>query len=454
MDSSGTGFGKTATDIGVLTGVRSGKRTFYPAYIRSAERLENAVRALDQISRALVRTAEGPRGLVESVLRAAADHLQADWLLIAVADGALQAARPRFLMLGGDGLIDDEARLPPDVLQELNILRDRPWELEHPRPGPIVRVAMTLDGEPVGGIAGLPGRDVDIAETDLAVLRVLANQVAVALHNSFLLHAATRLRGRTEQLTETAAQHARDLAARDAELAQAQQRLVAAMQRQALDDERHRIARELHDSVTQDVLSAGMTIEICRSDLATGVAVDDVVTRLVDAKDLTKRAVERLRAAIYALHRSADESAESLPVLLRRLSDVHLPSDLTVHVTVIGPPIHLTGEAEHSLLRITGEALFNTVAHTDATRAHVRLVYYPDRVVLTISDDGHGDPAQLRKMLRVTSANLAGGHRGLANMLARTADLGGTMSIRRAQLGGVMLRFEIPVSAGSTRRMP
>lgn len=452
MASDGGAFGKTAADLGVLTGVRSGKRTFYPAYVRSAERLENAVRALDRISRALVRTAEGPRGLVESVLCTAADHLQADWLLIAVADGALQAARPRFLMLGGDGLIDDEDRLPPDALQELTLLRDRPWEVEHSHPGPVVRVAMTLDGEPVGGIAGLPGREVDIAETDLAVLRVLANQVAVALHNSFLLHAATRLRGRTEQLTETAAQHARDLAARDAELAEAQQRLMAAMQRQALDDERHRIARELHDSVTQDVLSAGMTIEICRSDLAAGAAADDVIAKLVDAKDLTKRAVERLRAAIYALHRSAAESAESLPVLLQRLSDVHLPSDLTVHVTVTGTPVPLTGEAEHSLLRITGEALFNTVAHTDATRAHVRLVYYPNRVVLTISDDGHGDPAQLRKMLRVTSANLAGAHRGLANMLARTAHLGGTMSIRRAQLGGVMLRFEIPIPGGSARR--
>ncbi|MPY96556.1 MAG: hypothetical protein GEU97_00870 [Actinophytocola sp.] len=205
---------------------------------------------------------------------------------------------------------------------------------------------------------------------------MLANHAAVALHNSFLLHATTRLRGRTAQLSETAEQRARDLAARNAELAETQQRLIAAMQRQALDDERHRIARELHDSVTQDVLSAGMTIELCRSELLDGP--DDVgptIERLGAAKDLTRHAVERLRAAIYALHHTAEESSGSLPVLLQRLSTVHLPSDLKVQVRVSGEPVALPGEAEHSLLRLTGEALFNTVMHTTATQAQVRLRY-------------------------------------------------------------------------------
>ncbi|WP_280481044.1 MadS family sensor histidine kinase [Nocardia cyriacigeorgica] len=436
-----------ATDLGVLTGVRTGKRSYYTAYVRSAERLERTIEALDRISRALVRTTEGPRGLVEAVLRAGADHLQADWVLVALADGALTAADPRFLMLGGDGVIDEEHSMPAEVRTHLQVLRIRPWEAEHADPYPVVRVAMTLDGEPVGGVAALPGRDVDIADTDLAILRVLANQAAVALHNSFLLHATTRLRGRTAELTETAAQRERDLAERDAQLELTQQRLTEAMRRQVLDDERHRIARELHDSVTQDVLSAGMTIEICRTDLAaTGRVGEQTIQQLTAAKDLTKQAVERLRAAIYALHHAADEEAGSLPTLLERLSSVHLPTDLKVSVTVIGQPVALSEDAERSLLRITGEALFNTVAHTSAGRAHIRLLYYPDRIALTISDDGDGDPAQLRRALTITSAaDLAGAHRGLANMRARAEELGGTMSIRRSQLGGIMIRFEIPL---------
>ncbi|MET7802816.1 histidine kinase, partial [Streptomyces decoyicus] len=257
---------RAAANLGELTGLRSGKRSFYPAYIRSNERLERAVEALDGISRALVRTAEGPRALVEAVVRAAAEHLQARWLLLAVADGALRAARPRFLLLADDVLIDDETRLPAEVRVHLDVLRTRPWEAaSSPGADGWVRAPMTLDDEPVGGIAAHPGAGLEVADTDLAILRVLANQAAVALHNSFLFHAATRLRGRTEQLSEAAERQARDLAARSAELAETQRRLVGAMQRQALDDERHRIARELHDSVTQYVLSAGMTMEVCRA---------------------------------------------------------------------------------------------------------------------------------------------------------------------------------------------
>ncbi|MQA62894.1 MAG: sensor histidine kinase [Actinophytocola sp.] len=449
--AGGQTFGRTDADLSALTGVRSGKQSFYPAYVRSAERLENAVRALDRISRALVRTREGPQGLVEAVLFAAADHLQADWLLVAVSDGALQAARPRFLLLGGDGLVDDEQLLPPDVRPHLDVLRTRPWEADGGQHGPVVRVPMILDGEPVGGIAGLPGRDVVVADTDLAILRVLANQAAVALHNAFLMHATTRLRGRTEKLSVTAERQAKDLAMRDAQLAETQQRLSDVMQRQALDDERHRIARELHDSVTQDVLSAGMTIEICRSELAQAHDdIDEVLERLTAAKDLTRHAVERLRASIYALHNAAEDAHGSLPELLERLSSVHLPSDLNVRVGVTGDAVPLPGEVEHALLRVTGEALFNTAAHTSATHALVRLRYRADRPLrLTISDDGDGDPAQLRKMLRVTStANLAGAHRGLANMRGRVSDLGGTMSIRRSPLGGIMLSFDVPYPPG------
>lgn len=441
-----TGNGRSAAYLGALTGVRSGKRSFYPEYVRSAERLERAIGALDRISRALVRTAEGPRALVDAVVRAAADHLHAEWLLFAIADGVLPAARPRFLLLSDGRVLDDENEIPTHVRAALEVLRARPWEAEQGGANE-VRVAMTLDGEPVGGIAGRPGPDIELADTDLAVLRVLANQAAVALHNSFLVHATTRLRGRTERLSEEAARQAKNLAARSAELQDTQQRLIGAMQRQALDDERHRIARELHDSVTQEVLSAGMTIEICRAELAdAGPRFAGVAERLAEAKELTRHAVDRLRAAIYALHNTAEESPGSLPALLRRLSTVHLPTDLTVDVRVFGDPVPLSGEAEHAIIRITGEALFNTAMHTSASKALVRLRYRADRLVLSVSDDGDGDPAQLRRGLRLASAaDLAGAHRGLANMRSRAEQFGGSLAIRKSRIGGIMLLVELPL---------
>lgn len=448
-------------DLGALTGLRTGKRSFYPAYVRSNERLERAVEALDGISHALVRRAEGPRALVEAVVRAAAEHLQARWLLFAIADGTLWAARPRFLLLTDNRLIDDVAHLPAEAREQLDVARMRPWEIAtQPQVPGLVRAPMALDGEPVGGIVAQPCPDIEVASTDLAVMRVLANQAAVALYNSYLFQDATHLRGRTEQLSAAAAKQARDLAARNAELAETQQRLFAAMQRQALDDERRRIARELHDSVTQYVLSAGMTIEVCRAELATmGTAAAEIADKLSPAKRLTRCAVERLRGAIYALHHSSDEPPAPLPVMLARLSTVHLPSELTVDVQVLGTPTPLSPEAEHSIVRITGEALFNAASHGHACRAIVRLVYEADRVLLTISDDGTGDPVQLRRRMRLSrEAASDGRHRGLANMLARADELGGTMTILRARVGGIMLRVEIPlpvaVRGGETNGHP
>ena len=345
-------------DLEVLTGLRSGKRSFYPEYVHSAERLEHAVQALDGISRAMVRTAAGPRRLVESVVRTATAYLQADWVLFVVADGVLPAARPRFLAMAGSEPIEDENRLPADVREHLAVLRSRPWEVEsRDSGGEWVRVSMTLDDEPVGGIAARPGTGLEVAATDRAILRVLGNQAAVALHNSLLFHSTSQLRDRSEQLYDATTRDARDLAARSAELAEMQRQLVGAMQRQALDGERHRIARELHDSVAQSVLSVGMTIEVCRAELESiGGRAKEIADRLVPAKDLTRHAVEQLRAAIYALHHTADEPPGPLPVMLQRLCTVHRPTDLHVQMMLEGNPIPLPHEVEESMLRWTGEA--------------------------------------------------------------------------------------------------
>jgi signal transduction histidine kinase len=209
-----------------------------------------------------------------------------------------------------------------------------------------------------------------------------------------------------------------------------------------LDDERHRIARELHDSVTQYALSAGMHIELVRSEIDD----DRLRTQLDTAKDLTRRAVEQLRSAIYALH---DEHAEveDLPSMLRRLSGVHMPDELSVEVRIGGKPVALPARCEQSLFRIAGEALFNTAVHGEASRAVVRLAYSCAAVRLTISDDGVGRPEEVRRSLRAASATPSGEHRGLVNMQARARELGGTVAFRRARLGGLQVQVDIPVNA-------
>ena len=436
-------------DLATLTGVRSGKGSYYRAYVRSDERMERAVRAMDSISRALVRTVEGPRGLLEEVVRAAGSHLAAHWTVLALADGHLTGARPRFLACDITGrVVDDEERLPASVRRELGAVRAGVEDEVPDR----VRVPMMLEGRRVGALVAWHRLPDEPEAADLSILRILANQAAVSLHTSEQYQAGMALHRRAQRLYDEATAQSRDLAERTAELRQVEQSLQLARQRELIDAERQRIARELHDSVTQYVLSAGMAVELARGDAdLLGEDAASVTAQLVTAKQLSGEAVEQLRRAIYALHQPHSDTVSTLPELVHAVSRQHQPQ-LGVHVRVHGDPEHLPADADHEIARAVGEALFNVAVHAHATRATVQLRYRPEELLVTVSDDGVGDPTVLRRLLRLERGTPADGrHRGLVNIETRITDLGGSLAFRRARLGGlrVELRLPLPISADS-----
>lgn len=439
-----------APDLATLTGVRSGKGSYYRAYVHSDERMQRAVRAMDSISRALVRTLEGPRGLLEEVVRAAAAHLEAEWTLLALSDGHLRGARPRFLVLGPpDGThsqpTTDDTDLPAMVRLELGAIRAG-HAVRSNDDGRWIRVPMTLEGRPIGCLVGLHQLDVDPEPGDLSVLRILANQAAVSLHTSEQYQASMALHRRAQLLHDEARAHERDLEVRTAELRSAEDRLVLAQQRELIDTERHRIARELHDSVAQYVLSAGMAVEVARGE-AEGLGEPGVSIshRLGTAKELSQQAVDQLRRAIYALHRTPSDRVVALPELLREVAAHHRPQ-LVVQVRIEGEAVTLPAEAGHELARAVGEALFNVAVHARAERAVVRLRYRPDQVLVSVADDGRGDPKELSRLLRLERGRSGdGSHRGLANIESRLVDLGGSVAFRRARIGGVRVEMRLPL---------
>lgn len=444
---------RTATrplsDLDALTGLRSGKRSYYPALQRSNKRLEHTVQALDSISRAVVRTAAGPRALVEEVLRAAAAHLNAGWVLLALADDALPDARPRFLALDGDGVLHGQpGSLPECLRRELEELRGGAAGPRRLDPPGRLRVPMSLDGTLVGGLVAIHGLTEEPEPADVSILRILANQAAVSMHSTQLYEAGMAQRRRAQQLYDEVAQHARELAARTAELQVAERRLRVADQRALLEAERNRIALELHDSVSQSVLCAGLTIDGCRQDLAAVTGGVALAERLGSAQEQISTASEQLRSVIYALHHSrGSDDAAGLPELLAELAGQHRPQ-LDVTVRIEGRPIALGRDICHELDRTVGEALFNVAMHAHASRATVLLRYGATELLLSISDDGTGDPAALRRHLRLASRIACDGrHRGLANMAARARKLGGRLSIRRSPLGGVRIEVRVPITA-------
>jgi signal transduction histidine kinase len=339
--------------------------------------------------------------------------------------------------------IDDEERLPAFVRRELGAVRaghhlpavtDDGW----------VSVPMTLEGRRIGSLVARHGLPDQPEPGDLSVLRILANQAAVSLHTSEQYQAGMALHRRAQLLYDEATAQSRDLAARTAQLRQVEQRLQLAHQRELIDTERHRIARELHDSVAQYVLSAGMAVELARGD-AEQHGVGSVVEQLMIAKTLSQEAVEQLRRAIYALHQSHSDTVSTLPELVHAVTDQH-QSQLSVQVRTHGEPQPLPADADHEIARAVGEALFNVASHAKATKAAVQLRYRTDMLLVAVSDDGCGDPKELRRLLGIERCMPADGrHRGLANIESRMAELGGQVAFRRSRLGGVRVELRLPL---------
>lgn len=442
----GAGRAADRAALSTLTGVRSGKKSYYVELRRTEERMTSAVRALEGISSALVRTRDDPIGLLHGVLRAAAGHLRADWTMVALRESELPQLGTRFLAAGRSGeLVSSERALPAGLREQLFAVR-REHDLDSVVRDGWVRVPMVLDGEVLGRLVAshLPGDTVD--SEDLWVLRILANQAAMSIHTATLYTAATDQRRHAQSLLDEIARSSEDLETRTAELRRAEGRLALLHQRELIDAERHRIALELHDSVAQYVLSAGLAVDVCRAEAAEREGPDaPTVERLVHARDLVARAGDQVRSVIYALHHQpVGDEVVGLPDLLHGLAAQHGPT-LQVAVRIEGMPVLLGARAENALARIAGEALFNVSIHARAARAAVRLQYRPDVVSLSVDDDGDGDPRELRRRLRVARAGTADGrHQGLVNMARRAGDLGGTLAIRRARLGGVRIEVTLP----------
>ena len=210
-------------------------------------------------------------------------------------------------------------------------------------------------------------------------------------------------------------------------------------------DERRRLAAELHDGPIQEVLAAGLAIDLC---LAGTPAGSPMHASLEDAKRLTATAVRRLRSSLQDLREGTSVSDEELPDMLRRLAARHPAYQLDLSVEVTGPQVPLTAAVRRSLFQVASECVFNAAVHGRARRAVIRLSYGGGVLALCVADDGRGQPKTLRKIIRGQVPGTGGGyHLGLADIAARADEMGWTLQADRSDLGGIAIRLTVPVPA-------
>jgi len=283
-------------------------------------------------------------------------------------------------------------------------------------------VPVVVDGEPVGAL--VVARPAEIDDQDLVILQVVANQLAVALQNAMLY--------------QEARQQARDLAVRNHQLEVAHRRFGEAGQRQLISRERHRIARELHDSVAQHLISIGMNLEWC----ARNEPSQPVGKRVAVTKELTRAALTQLRAAIFELSELSEpdgRGAGMRGVLMDLAREFRAITTLRVRVRMHGEPVVLPLATQHALFHIAQEAMWNIVRHASARGIWVDLAYRAGAVTLSVSDDGAGDPAAISWLLRGAVAPA-----GLGNIRERTRELHGSVRAQARRGGGVRIRVTAP----------
>jgi signal transduction histidine kinase len=209
-------------------------------------------------------------------------------------------------------------------------------------------------------------------------------------------------------------------------------RLYERAQQAAVLEERQRLARELHDSVTQSLYGVSLYAEAASRALAGG-EIESLRANLDDIRQTTQEALGEMRLLLYEL-RPPLLGEQGLAAALRaRLQSVETRAGLETSFECRGEA-RLALDTEQALFRLAQEALNNILKHAHARRVQVCLDLADHRVVLEISDDGIGFEPGLAD----------GGGFGLPGMRERAEGLGGTLQIESSPGTGTRVRVEVP----------
>jgi signal transduction histidine kinase len=204
----------------------------------------------------------------------------------------------------------------------------------------------------------------------------------------------------------------------------------------AVEAERTRIARELHDIVSHSISVVTIQTQAVRRRLGPEHAKEAADLALVEAT--AREALAEMRR-LFGVLRTGNESASLAPqpglAELPRLVEKAGGGDVAIHLEIEGEPFELPPGADLAAYRIAQEGLTNALRHAGATEVTVRVRYEPHGVEVEVTDDGRGLHASDPRSV---------GH-GLVGVRERVALYDGTVALTEGPGGGVRLVATIPV---------
>ena len=220
--------------------------------------------------------------------------------------------------------------------------------------------------------------------------------------------------------------------ARQAAVAIENARLHVRAQQAAVVEERQRLSRELHDSVTQALYGISLYAEAAGRALSDG-DMQPVANNLLEIRETTQEALGEMRLLLFELRPPLLQERGLAAALRARLQGVETRAGLVTHFDCQSDE-RLSPEKEQELYRVAQEALNNVLKHAHAGRVDVQLALDEGHATLEVIDDGVG----------FESSSTGGYGLGLRGMHERVERLGGTLRIDTSPGAGTHLRVEVP----------
>lgn len=213
----------------------------------------------------------------------------------------------------------------------------------------------------------------------------------------------------------------------------------------AQEDERKRIAREIHDGLAQSMANVVLRAEIAERMLG---KKEYVVAKeeIIDLKGQVRTGLEEVRKIIFNLRPMALDDLGLVPTLRKFVQDFEEKTRIRTNLEIVGKECRLPSAMEVAVYRLVQEAFSNAQKHSNASYVSLEITYQRQMVKIFIQDNGEGfnlDQLELR-------VNRTGTHFGLIGMRERVELLEGRMEIQSDISAGTRITILIPVSMDKT----
>ncbi len=217
-------------------------------------------------------------------------------------------------------------------------------------------------------------------------------------------------------------------------------RLYEQAERLAIMEERQRLARELHDSVTQSLYSVNLMSETARRTAESGDL--DRTRYLIDrVGEMARQALKEMRLLVYELRPAALAQEGLAGALQQRLDTVEARAGVKTQLRIDGDPLRIPPQVEAHLYRIAQEALNNALKHAQASSMLVYIEVKSNDVELTVEDNGSGfDQVDVRDQ----------GGIGLKSMQERAQQLAGSFHLQTRPGQGTTICVCLPLGGKQT----